>query len=124
MKFFHFRQNNSGGKFVTDIEKGLGVNVFIQARDQEDANRQAVEIGIYFDGCQKGIDCECCGDRWYRLDTRWDEGTEQPTVYGDPLNTMVASLPGARDSAFSCVHYEFGEKQWFDVENQPVTVTP
>ncbi len=63
-KFYRFRQNNSGGSFKIDKKKGIGTNVFIEASSYEDANERAEEIGLYFYGCDKGVDCNCCGDRW------------------------------------------------------------
>lgn len=63
-KFYEFRQNNSGGSF--DIGNGLGRVVWIEALSADDANNRAEAVGIYFDGCEKQRDCECCGDRWYR----------------------------------------------------------
>ena len=30
-----------------------------------DANDIAQGNGIYFNGVADGIDCDCCGDRWY-----------------------------------------------------------
>lgn len=38
----------------------------IEAHDTIHANARAEEIGLYFDGIEKGWDCECCGDRCYR----------------------------------------------------------
>ena len=35
-----------------------------------DAVEEALKSGLYFDVVKKGIDCECCGDRW---DGRPDE---------------------------------------------------
>lgn len=61
-KFFEFSQNNSGGSF-----NGFARSVFIQARNADEANERAEEVGLYFDGCESGIDCDCCGDRWSRV---------------------------------------------------------
>lgn len=61
-KLYLFQQNNSGGKFhFTD---DLSQRVYIEAYDANHANSLAENIGIYFDGCRKNIDCNCCGDRW------------------------------------------------------------
>lgn len=68
MKFYLFDQNNSGGNFTVDNE--LSSIVFIEAENAEEANSIAEAIGIYFDGCMKGIDCSCCGDRWYPVNER------------------------------------------------------
>ena len=62
--FYRFRQNNSGGSFDIDPSTGLGVSVYIEADSPDQANTIAEDIGIYFNGCEDGHDCECCGDRW------------------------------------------------------------
>ena len=64
MKFYEFPQNNTGGEW----DKILGYTVIIEAETPEKANEKAEEIGIYFDGVDNDIDCECCGDRWYEVD--------------------------------------------------------
>lgn len=64
MKFYTFRQNNSGGSFYGPHY------VIIEAESPEAANLIAEntdEVNIYFDGCALGIDCNCCGDRWSRV---------------------------------------------------------
>jgi len=63
MKFYEFVQNNSGGAFhVTDT---LCHRLFIEAEDADAATIKAESLGVYFDGCDSGMDCPCCGDRWY-----------------------------------------------------------
>jgi hypothetical protein len=81
-KFFHFNQNNSGGSFVEDNEAGITTDVIIEAFDAAEANEKAEQIGIYFDGCEKEIDCPCCGDRWYPA---YDEGDVEPMMHGRSL---------------------------------------
>lgn len=76
-KFYHFRQNNSGGSVVIDDD--VAINVIIEANSAEQANRSAQAIGIYFDGCDSGKDCSCCGDRWYKADE--SDGTAAPSIY-------------------------------------------
>lgn len=79
--FYHYRQNNSGGSFIIDEEAGIGPRVWIEADSASEANARAKTIGIYFNGCDSGEDCECCGDRWepawegedaVRIDFSWD----------------------------------------------------
>ena len=77
MKFYTFAQNNSGGSFDIDEEKGLGHYVIIEAISAEEANCKAETIGIYFDG---ESDCECCGNRWHPVDE--SAANEIPSVYG------------------------------------------
>lgn len=79
MSYFRFRQNNSGGAF-----DGTPL-VFVQADNAADANAIAQQNGIYFNGVADGVDCDCCGDRWYPVHD--DDAQDQPsyglTVYSD-----------------------------------------
>ena len=79
MKFYTFSQNNSGGFFTGPAEY-----VIIEAQDAQDANRRAEEAGLYFNGCESGSDCPCCGDRWSE---QWsdDYGDAEPMIYGKPV---------------------------------------
>jgi len=63
-KFYMFSQNNSGGTFAVDDR--LCHRVVIQALTEEEAVSKAEDLGCYWDGCDNGIDCNCCGDRWYK----------------------------------------------------------
>lgn len=75
--FYHYRQNNSGGGF-----EGPAINVIVEALEAGEADSRAKEVGVYFDGCADGIDCSCCGDRWYPT---YDKGNEDPSIYGQPV---------------------------------------
>jgi hypothetical protein len=87
VKFFEFRQNNTGGSFEFDADAGISVHVIIEADSGEDANRRAKLIGLYFDGVDEGQDCPCCGDRWYGA---WSsEGTDTPMIYRTPVQDVV-----------------------------------
>jgi len=68
MKFYKFRQNNSGGSFYVNDE--VTIEVFIEAENADMANTKAQTHGIYFNGCSTGSDCDCCGDRWYKVSER------------------------------------------------------
>ncbi len=81
MKFYTFRQNNSGGSFTVD--ENVAHTVVIQASDARDANERAAAIGLYFDG--EG-DCPCCGTRWD--ETSEYDGHEEPNAYGKPFRLM------------------------------------
>ena len=63
-KFYKYWQNNSGGSFDIDDASGIGVIVWIEATDDRHADSRAESIGIYFNGVDDELDCECCGDRW------------------------------------------------------------
>jgi hypothetical protein len=75
--FYTFVQNNSFGTFVED--DNLDEFVIIEAESADEANHIAESIGIYFDGVEKGIDCPCCGDRWYEVSD--GEDTEKLEIY-------------------------------------------
>ena len=76
--FYTYSQNNSGGSFDIDAENGLAHYVIIEADSMEEANEKATSIGIYFDGVEDGMDCECCGDRWSSDPDEY----KTPMIYG------------------------------------------
>jgi hypothetical protein len=78
-KFYLFNQSNPGGYFIQDDK--VDENVIIHAESAKDANRKAQEIGIYFNGVRKGIDCGCCNDRWYPV-SEYDS-SELPLIDGE-----------------------------------------
>jgi hypothetical protein len=82
-QFFLFRQNNSGGSF--DVNDAVAHSVIIEAYSVKDANARAEDVGIYFNGCDTGADCFCCGDRWYEAQDH--DGTDTPLIYGEPPET-------------------------------------
>jgi hypothetical protein len=82
-KFFLFRQNNSGGSFA--VNEAVAHSVIIEAYSVKDANARAEDVGIYFNGCDTGDDCSCCGDRWYEAQDH--DGTDTPLIYGEPPET-------------------------------------
>lgn len=75
--YYTFRQNNSFGTW-----KGPAKFVIVEAADVNQASSRAEEVGVYFDGCDSGMDCPCCGDRW---STPYEDGTETPMIYGEPI---------------------------------------
>ncbi len=86
MKWFVFRQNNSGGYFVGPE------TILVKALNAEEANKKVLQEGtIYFNGVDEDMDCPCCGDRWSELWSN-DKGTDLPTIYGkvvDPSQYKV-----------------------------------
>lgn len=83
-KFYAFRQNNSFGKFDYHEDRGISVNVIVEADNTDDANDRAERIGLYFDG---GGDCPCCGNRWseqYEYNGK-DGSTPYPAVYEEEV---------------------------------------
>lgn len=81
-RFFEYSQNNSGGDFVYDLERGIGHYVIVEAYNGKDADRRARSIGLYFDGVRDCRDCDCCGDRWSEA---YGKGTPDPSHYGEAL---------------------------------------
>lgn len=109
--FYHFNQNNSGGSFHFNEEKGITHHVVIEADNPAEANTIAEGIGIYFDGIG---DCECCGTRWDDVDEY--EGEEFPHVYGGEIEKVLNTNHFSRwmeDGKEVCVHYKDGRKEWF-----------
>ena len=103
--FFDFSQNNSGGDFDYDAERGISCHVIIEADSPSDASEKAEAIGLYFDGAG---DCSCCGDRWY---PQWndDKGDETPSIYGKPIGeyeSIITWMTGGKANAF--VHFKNG----------------
>lgn len=95
MPYFEYSQNNSGGVFIHD--KDVAEFVIIEAPDAEAANTRAEEIGIYFDGCEDGRDCRCCGDRWHHA---WNKGFSKPMLYGEPLARYQSDYGSSRESVY------------------------
>lgn len=106
---FTFYQNNSGGSFAFNENDGITHYVIIEADSAEEANKKAQSIGIYFDGCEEGMDCDCCGDRWYYTDD--SDGEAKPTIYGEDFNKVELTL-WMDEGKNICVHYKSGEKVW------------
>jgi hypothetical protein len=61
--FYEFNQNNSGGSFMVDDK--VCHRLIIEADSEDEATNKAIDLGVYFNGCEEGSDCSCCGDRWY-----------------------------------------------------------
>jgi hypothetical protein len=81
--------------------------------DETHAISRASGIGIYFDGVSNGIDCKCCGDRWYSP----DEGSEFPEIYDmnvrEPEELKTLNFPMAEGKEI-CIHTLDGNKEWYD----------
>ena len=92
MKFYHFRQNNSGGIF--DVDDKLCASLYIEAENEEDAIQKAFDMGVYFDGVEDGHDCECCGDRWYEPDE--EDGIEAVRKSAAEYSRIIWPSPAYR----------------------------
>ena len=112
--FYQYSQNNSGGSFDFDREKGITHHVVIEAENASLADRRAESIGLYFDG--EG-DCPCCGSRW--SEAGCNEGTEEPSVYDIPLGVVFKSTWGGwmKEGYETVVHFADGTMKWYYVDN-------
>lgn len=80
-KFYTITQNNSGGYFDHNPEKGIGYGLCVEAIDVKDAESRIRRI---INNYPESGSCPCCGNRWSIY--IWDEdGTEEPSMYGEPL---------------------------------------
>lgn len=79
LRWYKWNQNNSGGSF--HVNDDVTHRIYIEAYSYEEAERKALGLGVYYNGCDDGSDCPCCGDRWY-------EGDEVtfPLSWGKELN--------------------------------------
>lgn len=93
MPWFHYHQNNSGGFF----ERGMPHNLFVEAESAHVANARAAEVGVYFDGCDWGIDCDCCGDRWSRARGPDDLPTDRDDYYAQEAKLLRAGSSQLED---------------------------
>ena len=78
-KYYHYRQNNSGGFFT-----GPAINVYIGADTSEEADAIGVKNGLYFSGLG---DCDCCGNRWYGADELINPDTH-PSDWDQKMSTL------------------------------------
>lgn len=91
--FYCFDQNNSGGRFYTNHNRGISHYVIVEGDSREDIIERAQNIGLYFDGCYTGRDCSCCGDRWYEpLEGTNDLLSETPSIYGVDVSSGVYTV--------------------------------
>ena len=108
-KFFTFNQNNSGGVF-----DGPAMYVIVEAINAKHADQVAEQYGVYFNGCESGTDCHCCGDRWSRT---WDEkGDDVPTIYGKAVEaSKVDSLRASWSKRFHPSGSSVSCRTWLDL---------
>lgn len=106
MTFYQYRQNNSGGAFDFDKQRGISQHVIVEADTAADADDRAQKIGVYFDGCESGQDCSCCGDRWYEASSY--NASEVPAIRGTPLEEATATMNWMEAEPSAFVHYADG----------------
>ena len=118
VKYYDFNQNNSGGRYK--IDENTGQNTIIAARDMSEANERAERLGIYFNGCRDGMDCDCCGDRWSE---QYSESKDvEPLVYGsDPTSYLTKDSWGFHDKIV--VHHADGTRETFTKKDPKADLT-
>ncbi len=83
-KWYHFGQNNSGGRFI--INEDLAEDVLIQGKDVNSVLYKAHELM----DASNANSCECCGDRWdFYIDAA--DAKDFPTMYDIPITEMEPS---------------------------------
>lgn len=106
--FWTFPQINSGGRF-----RPPAIFVIVEANSIYEANHRAEhEIGLYWDGAFKGRDCQCCGDRWNKLDED-SVGMENPHdndgnvfFYGLPYDGKIRKMWAKEDKVpYAIIYY-------------------
>ncbi|MCM1260555.1 MAG: hypothetical protein NC222_06330 [Staphylococcus sp.] len=105
--FYTYSQNNSSCSF--EINDNLKHYVIIEADTEQEADVTAEYLGIYFDGVEDGMDCPCCGDRWYRAE--YCDVNEDPLVYGKSPKEYVNSNACFNEQVI--VYYKDGRKEVF-----------
>lgn len=108
VRYYDFSQNNSGGRWK--VSEDYAENTIIAARCVREANDRAEELGIYFDGCTKELDCDCCGDRWC---SQWTESEDvEPLIYGkQPKDYLIEDGFSLRSKVI--VHHGDGRRETF-----------
>lgn len=121
MSWFEYSQNNSGGSF--DVDQFVTHRVFVEADSLEEAIRIGIGLGIYFDGCENGMDCSCCGDRWYEpgeveLPLGWSIGISFKTIeeYAQHLASEFGYFGSEKPDTY--LYYKDGRKVEFYEEQK------
>ena len=83
-------------------------HVVVEGTDVKDITRRAEDIGLYWDGCRKGLDCSCCGDRWYP--PSYSTLDDTPSIYGEDVaaGVYVSDTKWIDDGPEGYVHYMDG----------------
>jgi len=101
-KYFEFRQNNSGGHFISD--DNVAHSVVIEAENYDEAVDKALDIGIYFDGVENDIDCPCCGDRWYDSENEIELPRKVSfLVHRIEIMEKITNMATAHNISFECI---------------------
>lgn len=122
-QFYELTQNNSGGSH--DCDETVCHRLIIEATSVEDAINKAEDLGCYWDGVDKDIDCSCCGDRWYQpyspididnMNTKWGgyevgEYLEKSDNIDEALESFKSKYPDAKWSEEPKVIDKYGSQK-------------
>ena len=109
--FFEFTQNNSGGSFQVDDK--ICHRLIIEADSEREATWKAEELGVYFNGCENGQDCPCCGDRWYGCNE-----LVFPLKYSSFGKSTAEEFSKKYNAEIFKVEFEKGKKPWIDYKTK------
>jgi hypothetical protein len=110
MPFFHYSQNNNNSSFDYDETRGITHHVVIEAASPDEADSRAEQIGLYWNGCDDGRDCDCCGDRWYQTH---GDGDVVPAIYDEPITATTDVSRWMDEGREIAVHHADGRIEWF-----------
>lgn len=100
-KFACFIQNNSGGYFMKDAEKGIGVYVIIEGVNLAHINERADAIFEDFSDY-----CSCCGERWQ---SAWESDLyDFPDIWGKLIHLMPENKMMSYNEQGAFIHYMDG----------------
>jgi hypothetical protein len=86
VKWYVFRQNNSGGHFAAPA-----ICLVVEATDSDDAWAKAKQLGAYED---EGGDCPCCGSRWSDYSSEYEERPSLKDMFGRVANSSMYTQCG------------------------------
>jgi hypothetical protein len=112
-KFFTVGQNNSGGDFDFNEEKGITHSLIVEAKDKGHAEQRFSEI---ISSYNPSASCPCCGERWPSPEHLFYDDdlfiSEYPSIYGYPVSDYQYQMRWMPDGKEACVHFLDGRKEW------------
>jgi len=118
-KFFNFKQNNS--RFSCITSKTFGFHTIIEAYDLQQAIQIAEKNGIYFDGVSKGLDCDCCGDRWFNSPEEYSDLdsflTDKKVRFLIGFDSSIANIFHSSEKSSIIIHHLNGITQYAEIKN-------
>jgi hypothetical protein len=117
-KFFNFKQNNY--RFSCMTSKTFGFHTIIEANDLQQAIQIAEKNGIYFDGVSKGLDCDCCGDRWLNSPEEYDDLdsflTDKKVRFLIGFDSSIANVFHSSEKTSIIIHHLNGTTQYAEIK--------